>query len=152
MAQHLGARVTAVASTANIELLRSLGADHTLDYTTEDPRRADTVFDVIIDPVGRSTFDDFRNILRPTGRHIFIEAGLREMWQALITPRRPGPTVLFGVAGESRAALEGLLRLVGEGALRPVIGHRFSLTETVEAHRLVDRRHRRGAVIVEVRA
>ena len=151
IAVHLGAEVTAVASTDNLPLLRALGAHHVVDYTTEDPRRDGIKYDVIFDTIGASTFAGYRNHLTSTGRHAFIEANLREMGQALITPWLPGPTVKFGVSIESIKSLQGLVDLVEAEAIRPVIGHRFGLSGTVDAHRVVDGRRRKGAVIVEVR-
>ena len=150
MAKHLGAEVTAVASAANHELLRSLGADRVVDYRTEDPRRLGVTFDAIIDPIGKSDFKSYRSVLSPQGRHAFIEAELREIGQAIVTPWRRGPTVVFGVTSDSVAGLRELIALVESGALRPVIGHRFRMDDIVEAHRLVDGRHKRGALIIDV--
>lgn len=152
MAHHLGAEVTAVAGPRNLDFVRGLGANRVLDYTVDDPRRDSVTYDAIIDPVGRSTFSDYRAALTASGRHVFIEAGLREMWQAIVSPWRSGPQVVFSVSKESQQAIQTLLDLVEAGAIRPVVGHRFSLADTVDAHRLVDRRtNKRGAVIVEVR-
>ena len=148
-AKHLGAHVTAVASAQNLDFVRALGADDAIDYTIDDPR-AGAPYDVIVDTIGKTTFAHYRHALTPPGRHVFIEGGLREMVQAAITPWRGGPRVLFGVARESTDALEALLQLVDDQALRPVVGHRFPLQQTKDAHWLVERRHRKGAVIVDV--
>ena len=150
IAKHLGAHVTAVARASNRDWLADLGADATIDYTVADPRDGGP-YDVIFDAISLTTFAGYRQALTPTGRHAFIEARMLEMWQALVTPLRPGPKVVFGVAGESREGLQALVDLVVSGAIRPVIGHRFDLDDVVEAHRVVDgRRGKRGAVIVDV--
>lgn len=150
LAKYLGAEVTAVCSGKNADLVRSLGADHVVDYTREDPRDGGKIYDVIVDAVSTTTFHGYRPHLSATGRHAFIEAGFREIWQSIVTPRRAGPTVLFGIADDSRENLIALRSLVEEGALRPVIGDRFGFDDTAEAHRVVEARRRRGAVIVDV--
>lgn len=149
VAAHLGAEVTASCSTANLALVRSLGAHHVVDYTQEDWTTSGATYDVILDVIGKSTFARARSRLAPAGRHVFIEGGVREIWQSFVTRFRRGPRVVFGIATESVAALERLRTWVETGALRPVVGHRFPMTEVVAAHRVVDERRRRGAVILD---
>lgn len=149
IAKHLGAEVTGVCSTSNVELVRSLGADHVIDYTNEDFRRLGRSWDVIVDTVGKTSFRDDRDLLREGGRHAFIEGGVREMWQSMSTRWMRGPTVLAGVALDNREELEKVRALVEAGGIRPVIGHRFPMTEVIEAHRVVDGRRRKGAVILD---
>jgi NADPH:quinone reductase-like Zn-dependent oxidoreductase len=149
VAKHLGAVVTAICSPENIELVRSLGADHVIDYTTEDPTQLGRTWDVVVDPVGKASFRAYRALLSEDGRHVPIEGGLRDIWLSIITPWKRGPKVLFSVSTDNREALEKLCVLVSGGAIRPVIGHRFPMTEVVEAHRVVERRRRKGAVILD---
>ncbi len=149
LAKHLGAHVTGVCSTGNVALVRSLGADHVIDYTKEDPRDADQTWDVVIDCVGKTTFAGYRGKLSPSGRLAFIEGTLREMWQSLTTRLRRGPKVLWAVALDTPEAYERLVQHVESGAVAPVIGHRMAMTEVVEAHRIVERRRRKGAVVLE---
>jgi NADPH:quinone reductase-like Zn-dependent oxidoreductase len=149
VAKHLGAEVTAICSPGNFERVCSLGADHVIDYTTEDPRRIGRTWDVVVDPIGKMSFADYRPLLSEAGRHVVIEGGLRDIWESIITPWMRGPTVLWGVAMDSREALAKVCVLVEAGAIQPVIGHRFPMTEMVEAHRLVEGRRRKGAVILD---
>lgn len=151
MAKHLGADVTAVCSAPNFELVRSLGADHVIDYTQQDPRDAGQTWDVIFDTVHASTFAGYRRVLSRDGRHAFIEGGVREMIQGLTTRLRPGPTVISGVSMDTAAALRGVIEQYEAGAIRPVLGQRFAFEDIAEAHRIVERRNRRGAVVVHVR-
>ncbi|MCA9636434.1 MAG: NAD(P)-dependent alcohol dehydrogenase [Myxococcales bacterium] len=144
LAKHLGAAVTAVCSGANEALVRGLGADKVIDYRSEDPRALWRSWDVIIDPVGKSDVPGYRSSLREGGRHVFIEAGIGEILRSMVSD-----AVIFGVTTEGSAAMERLCELVEAGAIRPVIGHRMPMTAVAEAHRLVERRHRRGAVILE---
>ncbi|MEM9463682.1 MAG: NAD(P)-dependent alcohol dehydrogenase [Myxococcota bacterium] len=149
VAKALGAEVTGVCSTANRDLVRRLGADHVVDYTTTDLRTLPGPFDVIVDTVGQTSFAQFRRMLSPTGRHVFIEGGLGEFLQSMTSALRSGPRVISGVSADSREALERVRARVEQGTLRPVVGHRFAMADVVQAHRLVQARHRRGAVVLE---
>lgn len=151
MAKHLGAEVTAVCSARNFELVRSLGADHVIDYNKQDPRESGQTWDVILDTVHKSTFAEWRTSLSASGRHVFIEGGLLEMIQSLTHKLRRGPRVVGGVALDTPEALRGVVALYEAGVLRPVLGRRFAFEDIGQAHRLVESRHRSGAVVVEVR-
>lgn len=149
VARHCGAHVTGVCSTGNLDMVRALGADAVIDYTAEDPRAIGASWDVIVDPTGKSDLRSYRHALREGGRHLFIEGGVREVWQAMTSRWRRGPTAVWGVSIDHRAAMERVRELVEAGAIRPVIGHRFPMTAVREAHRVVERRRRRGAVILD---
>lgn len=151
MAKHLGAEVTAVCSGNNAAFVRTLGADHVIDYTQQDPRDAGQTWDVIFDTVHASTAAGYRKVLSPHGRHAFIEGGMLEMLQSLTSRLRPGPKVIGGVALDSPEALRGVVEHYEAGAIRPVLGYRFGFDDVSEAHRLVEGRHRAGAVVVDVR-
>ena len=150
IAKHLGAHVTAVASTRNLEFLRELGADEVIDYTTTHPAETGQTWDVVFDVVGQAPFASYRRALGDKGRLVVIEGTLREMLQSLTTRLFGGPRVLFDISSDSTEGLTRVLQLVARGGVRPVIGHRFAFEDTIDAHRLVDGRRRRGAVVVEV--
>ncbi|MEM1028708.1 MAG: NAD(P)-dependent alcohol dehydrogenase [Myxococcota bacterium] len=149
VAKAAGAEVTAVCSSPNRAFVKALGADHVIDYTVADPRDADQMWDVIVDTVHQTRFNTYRHKLSSGGRHAFIEGGVREVFQFLGNGLRRGPKVVWSVATDSHASVQRLADRVENGRLRPVIGHRFPMTEVVAAHHVVDRRHRRGAVILE---
>ena len=149
VAKAMGAEVTGVCSEANAAFVRSLGADHLVDYKTTDIASLAGPFDVIVDTVGKSTFRGFRPMLSDRGRHVFIEGGLRELLQGLTTRFGGGPRVISGVALDTLAGLERVRDRVEQGRLRPVVGRRFPMAAVVEAHRLVDHRHRQGAVVLD---
>ena len=149
LAKHLGAEVTGVASAGNLDFVRELGADHVMDYAVADPLETERPYDVIIDLAGKASFARAAPVLTAKGRYVPIEGTLGDLFRAAWTRLVPGPTVIGGVAPDSREALERLCALVDAGALRPVIGHQFAMRDVVEAHRVVDRRRRRGAVILE---
>ncbi len=151
LAKHFGAEVTAVASAANHDLLRDLGADHVIDYRTEDFTQGETRYDLVFDTVGKTRFRDVKRVLTPTGIFLPLEFGPREAAQALLTARSRGPRVVVGVSGDSKADLAIVAGLMESGEIRAVIDSTFSLDRIAEAHARVETRHKRGGVVVEVR-
>ncbi|MBD3257046.1 zinc-binding dehydrogenase [candidate division GN15 bacterium] len=155
VAKHLGASVSAVCSTANVELVKSLGAERVFDYTREDFTWADQRYDVIFDAVGKLSFSRCKDKLREGG--IFLEAAI--VPSVMITVLR---TSLFGSRKVKVAAtgmrkpverlrdLELLRQLLESGGIRPVIDRRYSLDQIVEAHRYVDQGHKKGNVVIKV--
>ena len=150
LARHLGAAVTAVASTANIALVRELGAEKVVDYTKEDFTASGETYDLIIDTAGTTDFATARRALAPGGIFLPLEFGGREMLQALWTRIAGGPKVVIGVSGDSPGDLEMLAGLLASGTVRPVIDSRFPLAAIADAHRRVEGRHKRGSVVVSV--
>jgi NADPH:quinone reductase-like Zn-dependent oxidoreductase len=132
LAKHFGADVTAVCSTANVELLRSLGANTILDYT-KDPASALGRYDVVFDAVGRRKTSPLKvaasNALMPAGRFISVDDAL---------PRF------------RRDDLIRLRELVEAGTLKPVIDRRYPLERIAEAHRYVEHGHKKGNVVITV--
>jgi NADPH:quinone reductase-like Zn-dependent oxidoreductase len=133
LASHIGAEVTGVCSSSNIELVRSLGATAVIDYTCENfvdrKERYDIVFDAVGKRKSRTALLQSARALVPDGKRISVDSG---------TPRlRP-------------QALVDLRRLSESGVLRPVIDRRYRLEQIVEAHRYVDQGHKRGNVVVTV--
>lgn len=150
LAKHLGAHVTGVCSGANRELVQSLGADAVLDYTRENFAAAGAAYDVVFVAVDQASFGDCSTALRPGGVYINVTSPFRSLemqWAALTT----GKTILTGrLPPETPDDLAQLRELVERGRLRSVIDRRYSLEEIVEAHRYVDRGHKRGNVVVTV--
>jgi len=133
LARHLGAEVTGVCSTANLELVRSLGAGAVIDYTREDFTRTGDRYDVIFDAVGK----------RKSAQAMANRA-------AALVPGGVAMSVDDAFPRTNRSDLLALKQLAESGELRPVIDRRFTLDEIVEAHRYVDQGHKKGNVIVEV--
>ena len=150
LARHMGAEVTGVCSTANLELVRSLGAAQVVDYTREDFTRSGQRYDVIIDTAGTAPFSRSRGSLAAGGRLLLVLASLPDMLRAPWDSLRSGRKVMAGVALGSRDDLQQLARLAEEGVLRPVVDGTYPLEQIVEAHRRVDTGHKRGSVVVTV--
>jgi NADPH:quinone reductase-like Zn-dependent oxidoreductase len=153
IARHFGAEVTGVCSTANLDLVRSLGADHVIDYTKEDFRKTGQTYDMIFDMVvGKTSFADCKNSLRPNGFYLAVAGGLKEAIQMLWTSRAGSKKVIFGggLASERKDYLLFFKELIEAGELKAVIDRRFPLEQTVEAHRYVDKGHKKGSVAITV--
>jgi NADPH:quinone reductase-like Zn-dependent oxidoreductase len=149
----LGARVTAVCDTENVELVKGLGADRVVDYTTQDFTRDEQTYDLVMDAVGKSSFGRCRRLLKPHG--IYLSSDLGPLSQnpvlALVTPLRRGRRVLFPLPlrpdQEIARYLKGLLE---SGAFRPVIDRRYPLDQVVEAYRYVETGRKIGNVVITV--
>jgi NADPH:quinone reductase-like Zn-dependent oxidoreductase len=156
LAKHFGAHVTAVCSTANVELAKSLGAHAVVDYTRQDFTRAGPGYDVICDVMGKAGFPNSLRALKPGGRYLLVglDAGVlaigaalaRGLWAHLI-----GRAVFIaGPAAPVQADLEFLKTLIERGELRAVIGRTFTLDQIVEAHRHADTGHKVGNVVIVI--
>jgi NADPH:quinone reductase-like Zn-dependent oxidoreductase len=148
IAKRLGAEVTGVCSTPNVELVESLGADHVIDYTRGDFTQSDTTYDVVFDTVGKSSFARSRGVLAPSGRYV-ATTGIANFLLALAT-RFSGKRVVTGMSVDKSDALAYLRSLIEADGLRIVIDRQYDLDDIVEAHRYVDSGRKRGNVVVRV--
>jgi NADPH:quinone reductase-like Zn-dependent oxidoreductase len=149
----LGAGVTAVCDTRNLELVKSLGADRVIDYTAEDFTRDEQKYDVVIDAVGKSSFGRCRRLLKPRGLYIASDVG--RLWQnpflALTTPLLGGKKVRFPLPRQDQAMARYFADLIESGKFKPVIDRRYPLDEIVEAYRYVETGQKTGNVILSIR-
>ena len=152
LAHHLGAEVTGVASGDQAELVRSLGADHVIDYQREDFTRGERRYDVILDTGDRSSFGRARGSLTPTGRYLSLHVSLRVLFQAAYTRLRGGRRAMFGVAFGDAEDIDAVRQLAEDGALRPVLDRSYPLGEIARAHAHLEQAHPHGSVIVTVAA
>jgi len=150
IAKHLGAEVTGVCSTRNVELVRSLGADHVVDYTRESFTDAKGTFDVILDLVGSAPIAANRRCLRPGGLYLSSVGRSDWLWKALIASFLPGPKVVVFSARPNAEDLATLGRLVESGAVTPVIDRRHELRDVPEALRRQGEGHARGKSVVTI--
>lgn len=151
LAKYYGAEVTGVCSTANVELVRSLGADKVIDYTKEDFRKYGEKYNIIFDTVvGKTSFSSCENSLKPKGLYLAVAGGLREMGQMLWTSIRGGKKVLAGSPSERKDELMFIKKLIDTGKIKPVIDRRYPLEQTADAHRYVDTGRKRGSVVITV--
>ena len=150
LAKHLGAEVTGVTSTANLELVTSLGANKVIDYTKEDFAKGGETYDIIADTVGATSFARCKNALGDKGRLLVIAGGLPEMLIALWAPMTSSKRAIMGPAEERPQDARQLAELTKAGVLRPVIDRRYRFDQMAEAHAYVETRRKRGSVVVSV--
>lgn len=141
----IGAHVTGMASSANLEYVRSIGADVALDYRAATPANIDTTFDVILDLVGRD-MREFRRLLTPTGR--FATTATTGIGYTLLTQLYGRGRIRPVVSWPNRAVLTALAHLVDSGGLTPQVDQRFALDEIAAAHAALPTA--RGKVLVTV--
>jgi NADPH:quinone reductase-like Zn-dependent oxidoreductase len=152
IAKSLGAHVTGVCSTRNVELVRSLGADEVVDYTVDDFTRAAKAYDVVLDLIGNHPPSKIRRILTPSGTAVFIggEAGMRRLLAMVFLNVFVGQHLLTFVAKINRDDLAFLGELMESGKVRTVIDRTYPLAETPEAMRYLEDGHAQGKVVITV--
>lgn len=148
LARHFGAHVTGVCSTANLELVRSIGADEVIDYTQCDFAQSKALFDVIVDTVGTAPFARSGPALSRGGRLLLVLATLPELLKAPWHTLTSGKRVVAGPAAERPEYVRQLGELAVAGRFTPVIDRCYPFENMVEAHRYVDRGHKRGSVVI----
>jgi NADPH:quinone reductase-like Zn-dependent oxidoreductase len=154
VAKRIGAEVTAVCNTENVELVRSLGADSVVDYTHDDFTRKGETYDIIFDAVGRHSFGRCRHALKPGGLYMTTDLGF--MWHApmlaLVTRWIGDKRVKLGIARYKKEDVLLLKELIEEGRYRPVIDRRYQLEQVVDATKYVESGQKTGNVVLTVRA
>lgn len=158
IAKALGAEVTGVCSTRNVEMVRSLGADHVVDYTKENFTERKDRYDLILDNVGSQDFSDMAHVMAPGGVIVvvggskkgpFLGPIKRIAWSKLAQPFLD-PRIKFYLARVNKTDLELIAHWAREGKLRTVIDRRYPLEQTGEALAYLGAGHARGKVIIDV--
>lgn len=150
LAKYFGAEVTGVCSTANFELVKSLGADKLIDYTKEDFTTSGQTYDVIFDAVGKRSFAQCKSSLTRKGVYLSTVPALSIVLQMLWTSTFSSKKAVFTTAGliQTKENLIYLKELYEAGKIKPVIDRRYPLEQIAEAHRYVDSGHKKGNVII----
>lgn len=151
LARHFGAEVTGVDSTGKLDMLRSIGADHTIDYTGEDFTQNGQTYDVIFDVMGKSSFSGSIQSLKPNGRYLLggnsgPSQMLRGRWVSMTSSKK----VIVGAASQKTEDLVFLKELIEGGTIKSVIDRSYPLEQTAEAHRYVETGQKKGNVIITV--
>src|SRR5438445_6349714 len=150
LAKYYGAEVTGVDNAGKLDMLRSIGADHVIDYTQEDFTKNGETYDVIFDTVGRSSYSRSIASLKEEGFYLLGNPGLSQMIRAPWTSRRSRKKVVGRMEPYRTEDLTFLKELIEAGEIRSVIDRRYPLEETIEAHRYVDTGQKRGNVVITV--
>ena len=151
LARHIGAHITAVCSTRNVELVRSLGADEVVDYLAEDFTKNGRTYDAIIDAVGKYSFRRGRRSLKPGGIYVATD-GVRNLFWALWTWRIGDKRLKFAGGRKTKQDVVFMKGLIEAGKYRAVIDRRYPMEQVVEAHRYVETWQKAGNVVLTVRS
>ena len=158
IAKALGAEVTAVCSTGNVEQARSLGADHVIDYTREDFTHSERRYDLLLDVAGGKSWSQLRRVLTQDATVVIVGAQKRRLVGPIghivrlrvASMLRGSQKAVFFIAKTNRADMEILRELLETGKVKPVVDRTYELAETADAFRYLGEGHARGKVIVTV--
>jgi len=162
LARYYGAEVTGVCSTTNLELVKSLGADKVIDYTKEDFAKNDQTYDIIFDTVATSSFSHCKNSLKQGGIYLTtyptLAILLQMLWTSLVGSlpgRQTGKKAVVAFAGlrptsEKTEILIFIKELIEAEKIKSVIDRRYPLEQIAEAHRYVEKGHKKGNVVITV--
>jgi NADPH:quinone reductase-like Zn-dependent oxidoreductase len=150
LARYFGAEVTGVCSTANLELVKSLGADEVIDYTKEDFTKSDQAYDVIFDTVGNTSFLGCKDSLEGNGVYLSTDVKPTDLFQMLWTKRKGDKKVIIGIANPKTEDLIFLKEIIEVGKLKSIIDRSYPFEQMVEAHRYVEEGHKKGNVVITV--
>ena len=153
LAKTLGATVTAVGPTGHIGEMRALGADHVLNYETEDLNSHHRRYDAILDAWGHADYFSLRRLLHPNGSYVSTGAGahMESLYLALASPLMRHRKVRFAYPHIDHAMVEGFASQVKDGSYRPLIDRRFPLEEIAAAYRYVETGQKLGNVVITIR-
>ena len=157
IAKSFGAVVTGVCSSRNVDMVRSLGADHVIDYTREDFSQSRQLYDLIFDSVGNRSLSDLRRVLASKGTVVIVGAAEGRWIGPMIPPLKAmllspfvSQTMGFFMSKRSKPDLLLLKELIEAGKVTPVIDRSYPLNEVPEAIRYLEKGHARGKVVIRV--
>src|SRR5213080_3886402 len=161
IAKSMGADVTGVCSTKNLDMVRSLGADHVIDYTKEDFTKGDQHYDVILDNVANHSLSECRRVLNPDGKYVLIGGGgvnegrwlgpgLTHALNAMFLSKFVSQKMGMMLAELNQKDLTALADLMQSGKVTPVIDRTYTLSELPQAIEYLEQGHARGKVVVKV--
>jgi NADPH:quinone reductase-like Zn-dependent oxidoreductase len=150
IAKTFGAEVTGVCGTPRLEFVKSLGADKAIDYTQEDFTQSGETYDLIFDILGKGSFSHSKNSLSQNGRYLFASFKMKQLFQMLWTSLVGSKKVICAIAPGSTEDLISVKELIEAGKIKAVIDRGFPLEQTAEAHRYVEKGHKKGNVVIAV--
>lgn len=152
LAKQYGATITAVCNTKNPELIKSLGADFVIDYTTDDFTKNGLHYDVVFDAVGKSSYFKCKKILNPGGTYFSTELGYlaQNIFLSMVTPLLGGKKVLFPIPKDRKEDIVLFKELIEAGKYRAVIDKVYPMDQIVEATKFVETGTKTGSVVISV--
>jgi NADPH:quinone reductase-like Zn-dependent oxidoreductase len=150
LAKYFGAEVTGVDSTEKLDMLRSIGADHVIDYTQDDFTKSGEVYDVIFDVVGTVSFSRSERSITQNGTYLLANPLGSQMLRGPLTRMTSSKKVIMQTASPSAQDLIFLRELIEAGKIKTVIDRRYPLEQIAEAHRYVEKGGKKGNVVITV--
>ncbi|HUN73831.1 MAG TPA: NAD(P)-dependent alcohol dehydrogenase [Steroidobacteraceae bacterium] len=158
IAKSFGADVTAVTNSANLALVRSIGADHVIDYTREDFTRGSKRYDLILDCSGNHSLSSYRRVLSPAGSYVLVGEAHMGLWieplvsaaRTLLVSKLAGQNLTPMLAELNQADMTQLAELLQRGSLTPVIDRRYPLDRMPDALRYLETGHARGKIVITI--
>jgi NADPH:quinone reductase-like Zn-dependent oxidoreductase len=150
IAKYFGAEVTGVCSTPRLKFVKSLGADKVIDYTKEDFTQNGEIYDLIFDILGKSSFSLCKSSLKQNGRYLLASFKMKQLFQMLWTKMAGSKRVICALAIDKQEDLIFLKELIEAGKIKSVIDRRYSLEQTAEAHRYIEKGHKKASVVITV--
>ncbi len=154
LAKYYGAEVTGVCSTANVELVKSIGADQVIDYTKQDFTQSGETYDIIFDTVGKSSFSRCKSSLKKPGIYLTTFIGFGILFKMLFTSKSKKKAIIaftgLRPAAERAADLHFIREIIEAGKLKPVIDRQYPLEQITEAYQYVDKGHKKGSVVITI--
>jgi len=152
LAKFYGAEVTSVIETRHIELVKSLGADHVIDFTQTDFSKSGKFYDFVFDSVGKSSYSKCKKVLKPNGTFSATDLGPygQNIWLSLWSQIRRNGRVIFPLPINRKSVIEFIKARIEAGELRAVIDNRYPLDAIVEAYHRVDTEQKTGIVVIDI--
>ncbi len=150
LARYFGAEVTGVDSAEKLDMLRSIGANHVIDYAKEDYTKSGESYDLIIDVVGKGSILHRLKLLKPDGYYFLAYAGLSHILLAIWTSMTSNKKLKIKSASQKKEDLIFIKELIEMGKLKPIIDRSYPLDQAAEAHRYVETGHKKGHVVIIV--
>ncbi len=150
IAKSFGAEVTGVCSTKNVEMVRSIGADHVVDYTREDFTRSEARYDLMLDTIGNRSLRECRRVLAPKAVYVHVGGRMARVLTLPIVSPFVSQNLVQLVAKRNKDDLEILSGLIEAGKITPVIDRTYPLSEVPEAIRYLETGHARGKIVITV--
>jgi NADPH:quinone reductase-like Zn-dependent oxidoreductase len=150
IAKSFGAEVTGVCSTSKMDLVRSVGADHIIDYTREDVTKSRQQFDLIFDVAAYHSISAYKRILSPNGIYVLAGGAMARIFQLMLISMTGAKNMGIMVANINQTDLLFLIELLKAGKVKSIIDKRYPLDQTAEALRYLEEGHARGKVVITV--
>ena len=157
IAKHLGAKVTGVCSAKNVAMVKSLGADNVINYKNEDFTQNGKTYDIIYDTIGKSSFSKCKSSLKENGKYISPVLGMSLLFQMMRTSIFGNKKAMFSATGilpaeKIKSFLQEVKVLIETGKLKSIIDEKYKLEEVADAHRYIDKGHKKGNVVITLKS